>query len=151
MVRDGFLDIALVNMHFYDIDKLNSLVLSEEKLVFCVSENHPLANKTQVTVEDIKAEPIIMYNTDSVQNSTLASVFKSTDITPNVILHASQLFTIQKFISGGLGGAFLYESLLKNMNGVKGILLCRRLRKTLDLSGEKEVTRQAAQKSSLIL
>ena len=137
MVRDGFLDVALVNMHFYDIDKLNSLVLSEEKLVFCVSASHPLAQKQQITVEDIKNEPIIMYNTDSVQNSTLASVFKSTDVSPNVILHASQLFTIEKFISGGLGGAFLYESLLKNMNGVKGIPVVPALTQNIGLVWRK--------------
>lgn len=130
MVRDGFLDIALVNMHFYDIDKLNFLV-------FCVSENHPLADKKQITVEDIKTEPIIMYNTDSVQNSTLASVFKSTNITPNVILHASQLFTIEKFIAGGLGVAFLYESLLKNMNGVKGIPVVPSLTQNIGLVWRK--------------
>lgn len=62
-----------------------------------------------------------MYNTDSVLNSTLYSRFDGLDIKPNVILQASQLYTIKKFINSNLGGAFLYASLLKNLPGIIGI------------------------------
>lgn len=68
MVMEGKLDLALVNMHFYEIDKLNSYKLMTDKLVFCVSKEHPLAKCREVTIDMIKDEPVIMYNTDSVQN-----------------------------------------------------------------------------------
>ena len=121
LVHEGILDLALVNMHFYEIDKLNSSTLMTERLVFCVSKEHPLAERDKVTIDEIKEEPLIMYNTDSVQNKTLDTLFKRTNISPNIILHASQLFTIRNFICNNLGGAFLYASLLKNMPDVIGI------------------------------
>lgn len=108
-------------MHFYDIDKMNSCTLRTERIVFCVSKHHHLAREKQITIEQLKDEPIIMYNTDSVQNTTLGVYFDRAGINPNVIMHASQLFTIKNFIQNELGGAFLYSSLLKNLPGLVGI------------------------------
>ena len=71
LVQEEQLDVALVNMHFYDIDKMNSCPLRTERIVFCVSKHHHLAKEKQITIEQLKDEPIIMYNTDSVQNTTL--------------------------------------------------------------------------------
>ena len=65
LVQDETLDLALVNMHFYDIDKMNSFRLQTEHLVFCVSRTHHLAKEKEISIEMLKDEPIIMYNTDS--------------------------------------------------------------------------------------
>ena len=121
LVQEEVLDLALVNMHFYDIDKMNSFRLQTEHLVFCVSRTHHLAKEKEISIEMLKDEPIIMYNTDSVQNTTLNSRFENAGITPNIIMHASQLYTIEQFLQNGNCGAVLYSSLVKNMNGVKGI------------------------------
>lgn len=121
MVHEGQLDLALVNMHFYEIDKLNSYPLMTDKIVFCVCKDHPIAQYSEVSIDMIKDEPMIMYNTDSVQNETLAALFNSANVNPDIILHASQLYTIRNFICNNLGGAFLYSSLLKNMPDVVGI------------------------------
>ena len=121
LVQDETLDLALVNMHFYNIDKMNSFRLQTEHLVFCVSKEHHLAKIKELSIEMLKDEPIIMYNTDSVQNTTLGVYFDRAGIKPNVIMHASQLFTIKNFIQNELGGAFLYSSLLKNLPGLVGI------------------------------
>ena len=59
MVQEGKLDLALVNMHFYEIDKLNSFTVMNDKIVFCVSKSHPLAKCHEVTIEMIKNEPLI--------------------------------------------------------------------------------------------
>lgn len=112
LVQEDMLDIAFVNMHFYDVDKMNSYRILAEHLVFCVSPKHHLAQAREITIEMLKNEPLIMYNTDSVQNTTLHILFESMGIKPNVIIHASQLFTIQRFVAENLGGAFLYSSLL---------------------------------------
>lgn len=121
LVQEEVLDLALVNMHFYDIDKMNTFRIQTEHLVFCVSKEHHLAKMKEVSIEMLKDEPLIMYNTDSVQNASLTSRFETAGIKPNVIMHASQLYTIERFLQNGSCGAVLYNSLVKNMNGIKGI------------------------------
>ncbi|MDD3219940.1 MAG: LysR family transcriptional regulator [Lachnospiraceae bacterium] len=121
LVAEDTLDLALVNMNFYEIEKLNSYMLLSDQIVFCVSPKHHLANETELSMEMLKEEPLIMYNTDSVLNTTLYSRFEGINIKPNVIMHASQLYTIQNFITNNLCGAFLYSSLMKNLPGLVGI------------------------------
>lgn len=121
LVQEGTLDLALVNMNFYEIDKLNSFRILSDKIVFCVSPAHHLADKEFVTIEMLKDEPMMMYNTDSVQNRTFQSLFESKGIKPNIIMHASQLYTIQNFIRHNLGGACLYSTILKNIPEFIGV------------------------------
>ena len=121
LVMEDTLDLALVNMNFYEIDKLSSCQLFTDQILFCVAPEHPLAKEKEITMEMLKNENLILYNTDSVLNSTLYSRFDGLGIKPNVILHASQLHTIDKFIHNNLGGAFLYSSLLKDLTDVVGI------------------------------
>lgn len=121
LVQNGSLDIALVNMDFYNVDKLNSYTLLTDQIVFVTAPDHPLAKEKELTAGQLEHEPVILYNTDSVQNTTLMNYFKASGITPNVIMHASQLFTIHQFIQEKLGGAFLYSSLLKNLPDLVGI------------------------------
>ena len=85
----------------------------------------------------LKDEPLIMYNTDSVQNQTLLSIFDSIKVKPPVILNASQLYTIQAFVQKNLGGAILYSSLLKNMHGIKGIPITPTITQEIGLVWQK--------------
>ena len=114
LVQEEVLDLALVNMHFYNIDKMNTLRMQQDHIVFCVSKERPLAKEKEVTVEMLKEEPLILYNTDSVLNKTLLALFENAGLKPNILLYASQLYTIRSFVLNNLGGAFLYSSLLKN-------------------------------------
>ncbi|MDE6053721.1 MAG: LysR family transcriptional regulator substrate-binding protein, partial [Lachnospiraceae bacterium] len=118
LVNDDVLDLSFVNMHFYDIDKMNSYQITTDSFVFCVSPEHHLANEKEISIGMLENEPLIMYNTDSVQNTTLNALFENIGNKPNIILHASQLYTIKNFVRNNLGGAFLYSSLLDDDSGL---------------------------------
>ncbi|MFQ7526781.1 MAG: LysR family transcriptional regulator [Mediterraneibacter gnavus] len=137
LVLEDTLDLALVNLNFYETNKLNSCQLLSDQLVFCVSRDHPLVKEKSVSIEMLKDEPLIMYNTDSVQNQALLSIFDSIKVKPHVILNASQLYTIQAFVQKNLGGAILYSSLLKNMHGIKGIPITPTITQEIGLVWQK--------------
>ena len=75
LVQDETLDLALVNMNFYGLDKPNSFKILSDRIVFCVSGDHPLAEEKEVTMDMLQEESVILYSTDSVQNSTLNTLF----------------------------------------------------------------------------
>jgi DNA-binding transcriptional LysR family regulator len=116
LVMSEELDIALVNMDFYNIDQFASLLLMTDRYVYCVSKKHPLHNKTRVSIEDLKEENIILFNTDSVQNELILSRFLSRSITPNIIMHISQLQTIENCLLDGSCGAFLFSTVSLDEN-----------------------------------
>ena len=45
LVEEDMLDLALVNMNFMSLIKLNSSRIMKERLVFCVSPEHPFSRK----------------------------------------------------------------------------------------------------------
>ena len=121
MVQDEQLDIGLVNMEIYDIDKFAHQTLTDDRLVFCVSPNHHLANVKELTLEQLDAEPLILFNHDSVQNRMLLSQFHALGVHPRIILHCSQITTTMKFIRQGKCGAFFFASMLPTLTEVVGI------------------------------
>lgn len=137
LVQDETLDLALVNMNFYGLDKLNSFKILSDRIVFCVSGDHPLSGEKEVTTDMLQNESVILYNTDSVQNSTLNQLFEQLDIKPSVILRASQLYTIRSFVQQNLGGAFLYASLLRNMPELIGLPIVPTIEQEIGLIWKK--------------
>ncbi|WP_072524568.1 LysR family transcriptional regulator [Clostridium sp. Marseille-P3244] len=121
LIQDEELDLALVNMHFPDSANMNSFRLLTDRLVFCISRDHPLACKKEISIEQLSREPLILYNTDSVQNQTLLSFFDKLGTKPNILMHSSQLYTIKNFILGHLGGAILYSTVLAQHPDLVGI------------------------------
>lgn len=123
MILHDELDVALINMEMYNIDLLDSCILLRDQLVFCVSENHPLANRAFVSVSDLDRENIILFNKDSVQNNLLKSRFDANNIRPRILMQGSQLYTIINFIRKGDCGSFLYESTMAGLAKFKAIPL----------------------------
>lgn len=111
LVEKGQLDTALVNLDFYDVDHFDYNVLMEDKYIYAVSKAHKFACEPYITFEMLQDEPIILYHTDSVQNRTIISRFHTHNMTPNIVMHCSQLITIQNYIRDNKTGAFLYDSL----------------------------------------
>ena len=114
LVDSGELDAALANMDYYNIDDLNHHVVMEDSYVYCVSRTHRFAGMEQVTFDMLADEQIIVFNTDSVQNATVAAGFRGAGLRPNILMHCSQLYTILNFVRGGQCGAFLYSRLAVN-------------------------------------
>lgn len=114
LIDNEQLDVAMANMDFYNLDKYNSYVMMEDRYVYCVSRNHRYAGEKEITMEMLKDEPIILFNTDSVQTQTVITRLRSAGITPNVRMYSSQFVTVLNFVRGGNCGAFLYSSLAAN-------------------------------------
>lgn len=113
MVQNDELDVSLVNMEMYDIDRFNRAVLRKDQICYFVSPSHPLADKKVITTEDLANERIILLNGDSVQNHLLKQRFTALGLKPDIMLQSSQLYLIRKFIGEGSCGAFLFSSLTK--------------------------------------
>ncbi len=137
LVQEDALDVALANMNFPDISKAGSFRFFTDQLVFCVAPGHSLAGKKELTLAELKDEPIIMYNVDSVQNQTLASLFEEQGMKPHIILQASQLYTIHRFIIHRLGGAILYSSLLEQLTDLVGIPLSPAVKQDIGIIWKK--------------
>mgnify|MGYP002679487343 FL=1 len=123
LVQDEKLDLAIVNMELFNIDKFESCILAKEQLMYVVSKKHPMAKKKCMTIEDFRDENLLMFNVDSVQNELLKNRFDQLKINPRIIMRSSQLYTTLKFIDNGSCGCFLFSDMLPRFKQYKGIPL----------------------------
>ncbi len=113
LVLEEKLDIAIVNAEQPAIDKCNSRIIDTEDLYFCVAPDHPLAEQKTILLTMLADEPLILFNTDSVQVMTLTRQFKAVGVTPHVILNTSQITTLINMVKSGHFGTFLYRSIVE--------------------------------------
>lgn len=66
-------------------------------------------------------EPLILFNTDSVQVMTLTRQFKAAGVNPHIILNTSQITTLINMIKAEPIGAFLYRSMVETYPDIIGI------------------------------
>ena len=125
LVQDDTLDLALVNMEQYNIDKFNKALLANDQVVFCVSDDHRLADKEVVTTKEMSKESLIFFNADSVQNQLLKTRFETDGYVPDIIMRSSQIYTILQLVKTCKYGSFLYSSMTDKFasSGIKGIPL----------------------------
>ena len=121
LVQDDTLDLALVNMEQYNIDKFHHAVLADDQVVFCVAKNHPLAGREVVSIQDMAKQPLIFFNADSVQNQLLKLRFELEGYTPNIIMRSSQIYTTLQFLKTGRYACFLYSSMTDKFPEIIGI------------------------------
>lgn len=114
MVDSDRLDLALVNMDFPHVESYHSYEIMRDSITYCVSRTHPYFRETAVTMDMLKGERVILFNTDSVLNRVISAKYDAAGLRPDVLMYSSQLYTILNMVRGGDCGAFLYGSLIIN-------------------------------------
>ena len=121
LVQEEELDVALVNLSLNDPDKFHSLCIGKDHFVAAVDHTHPLAGRKSITLEELALEPLVMYNTDSVQNHIIRTRFDRLGIVPNILIYTSQIYTMKSMIHNNTCVSFFYASLLQDHPDLVGI------------------------------
>ena len=104
-VAAGHLDLALV----YDLllpPEFEKRVLYETKLEAVLPPEHPLAERPVVALEDLAAEPLIMYDSPpSVVTTNRA--FREAGLEPRIRTSLPQVILVQALVARGLGYSLL--------------------------------------------
>lgn len=96
------------------IKSYHNYEIMRDPITYCVSRTHPYFREKAVTMEMLKGEKIILFNTDSVLNRSISAKYDAAGLRPDVLMYSSQLYTILNMVRGGDCGAFLYASLILN-------------------------------------
>lgn len=137
LVKEKVLDIALANLSVDDPESFQSACIGRDHFVIVVDPSHPLAARESVTLEDLAGIPLVMYNTDSVQNNSVLSRFSTLGITPNVQLYSSQIYTMKSMLHNTPCAGFFYASLLQDHPDLVGIPIEPRIEQRVGLLWRK--------------
>lgn len=106
------LDIAIVEGKIVD-SNFNKVLLDTDSLILAVSKDHPLAQKSIVTLEELKRQKLILRLPDSATRNLFASHLESNNQTLdefNVILEVDNVATIKDLVRRNFGVSILPRS-----------------------------------------
>ncbi|RXT83080.1 LysR family transcriptional regulator, partial [Pseudomonas syringae] len=78
-----------------------------EPVVVVMAENHPLAKRKQVVIEDLAETPFILFEAGFALNTMIKLACDRKGVTPKVTARSGQVDFIVDLVSAGLGVAFL--------------------------------------------
>lgn len=112
MLKTYELDMAIVEGRIAD-PSIHYLLLDTDYLVLAVSTNHPFANKSMVTLNELKKERMILRLPDSSTRSLFEAHLESNNMSLNdfnIVLEVDNMATIKDLIRRDFGVSILARS-----------------------------------------
>ncbi len=109
LIKDQLLnneiDFAITSVPVFD-PKIEWIPIIDEEMVLLVNPSHPLANRKEVEIKDLKNERFICNDT-GYDKVLLNQLFKETGYTPNIVLESSEGRVRDDMIKSGFGVALI--------------------------------------------
>ena len=105
-VLEGSLELGAISYDPGD-PKLRIHRLYDDRLTFVVSPEHRLANRKQVSIEDLGRETFIAHNVVSPYRARVIETFRRHQVPLNMAIEMPTIETIRRLVQRNLGVAFL--------------------------------------------
>lgn len=110
-----------------DLTDLHSHLITSQEIVVCLPTNHPLSTEPFLTFDQLKDEPIILYNEGFILREIILHEYAKFNAIPKVALSTNQFQTIKAFVANGVGISFLPVNSIKEARHLTKISLSPRL------------------------
>lgn len=118
----GALDVALAILPLTRAT-LEVTVLATEELVVMVADDHPLAQRDEVGVSDLRDVAMIMFREGYDLRTTTINAFARAGFEPTVGLEGAEVGSVSAYVSAGLGAAIVPSIVAAGVPGVKALQL----------------------------
>lgn len=115
MVEEGKLDFGVVMLPV-DQELFNIIPLTSEELMLFVHHSHHLANKSEISINDIKEEPIILFSQDFTLHDRIIQECSYAGFSPKISYKSSQWDFISDMVEHNLGVTFFPQSIVRKIN-----------------------------------
>ncbi|MBI1346535.1 LysR family transcriptional regulator [bacterium] len=100
--HQGEVDIAILAAPI-SAQHLQTEVLFSEELLLVLPAQHPLARKRQITLEDVRQEPMVLLDETHCLSDTIVTFCRQRAFHPVTVEHTSQLTTVEELVALGHG------------------------------------------------
>ena len=109
MVIEESAEIGIATESLANYPELVTLPCYEWQHVLVLPRDHPLAQKSRLSLEDIGAEPLITYHPSFTGRTRIDAAFAQRQLTPRIVLEAIDSDVIKTYVRLGLGIGIVAE------------------------------------------
>ncbi len=103
--------------------RISQTLFLEDHLVAIFPEDHPMASRESVTIDELKDENILLQNESTgpltLTSKRFVSLCRQKDFEPNIVFTSRYISTIARMVEQNDGIAILYSSEIKGVNDFK--------------------------------
>jgi LysR family cys regulon transcriptional activator len=114
MLMDEVAEIGIATESLTQYSDLITLPCYEWQHMLVLPVAHPLANKTDITLEDLALEPLITYHPSFTGRTKIDQAFAAKRLQPRVALEAIDSDVIKTYVRLGLGVGIVAEMAIKD-------------------------------------
>ncbi|MFQ3844754.1 LysR family transcriptional regulator [Staphylococcus pseudoxylosus] len=115
LVDEGEIDCGIVMLPV-DETKFDVFQLTEDKLMLYLQKSHPLAQRSEIALTDIKNEPTILFTEDFTMHDRIIQECNNSGFKPNIAYQSAQWDFIKDMVENNLGLTFFPESLKRKID-----------------------------------
>lgn len=98
---------------------LHSFDLFRETFFAVMPEDHPLARRTSIRLEELRTEPFLLMKEGHCFRESTLSLCRQSKIVPNVVFESGQFATILGLVSAGIGISAVPQMAVQPVSGCK--------------------------------
>lgn len=99
-------------------DRLNYVYVQDTEIVYVIRKGHPLANRIDITYEEIVRYPVMMMNEGTFTEKLIMAEFMKKGLNPRVLLNSNQISIMLSILKEGEAGAFLIKDVATKFEDV---------------------------------
>lgn len=110
LIRDlikGEIDLAFISPVPNDIEQVTGKVLITEELFAILPSTHPLAVRDQISLEELKDDPFIMFNEGYSLRPLVMNACEAAGFSPKIAFEGEETETIRGLVAAGMGVSLL--------------------------------------------
>ncbi|MXM68591.1 LysR family transcriptional regulator [Streptomyces sp. HUCO-GS316] len=108
-VRAGRIDVAVIGVSSDPPTGLETLVIADELLIGAVSHDHPLAQRTGITVDEVESHTLMCLPVGSAMRAASDAAWAAAGVKPRVAFEAGDPRVLAQLAARGVGMAILPE------------------------------------------
>ena len=115
-LHQGTLDLALLALPV-EGDELISTELMQEPIFAVLPENHPLAGRRTITLDDLRDDPFLLLKEGHCFRENALQACRQSRVNPNVVFESGQFATILAMVSSGMGVSVIPKMAVTDTKG----------------------------------
>ncbi len=117
-LQEDQVDVIVVSGSDLDFENQDSCRFSNQEIVYCVNEEHPLANEKSISIVQTAPDSIVEIKESSHFRHIIMKRYEDSKCEPNITWSTEQLYNKLLLIKQGVACGFLYRAIAEKENGI---------------------------------
>ena len=132
-VRKEKIHTGLIIFPLTEMPGMSSIPVTQQELVVCLPLGHPLSGQPFLTLQQLEAEPVVLYNEGFVLRSIILNAYAEAGLTPKIEISTNQFLTIKALVAKGAGISFLPAIAVNDTDAIVTVPLDPQIHVTIGL------------------